>query len=447
MIIKNRDTLATTELRQQALAIVEAGINGALPPAVVKSAVKYDSSRRILTIQNHPYYLSKGRIFVIGGGKASGLMAETLENIINPENISAGVVNGKSREYKTSKIKIMPAGHPIPDDRGINGAREMLALKQDYSINENDLVICLISGGGSAMMPYPVDEVSLEDKQRITVLLLSSGAEIEEINAVRKHLSKVKGGRLGLYYAPATVISLILSDVIGDNMAAIASGPSCPDPSCFSDAYEVLERYDLVTRAPISIVDFLRKGCRGEVAETPKDLSNCHNYIIGNNRLALEAMLSKASEKGFTPYIVTAEQKGDTTTVAHSRANEILSSRYAGYNAILIGGETTLRLPDEVGKGGRNQHYAAASILEMQRYPGEWVLISIGTDGSDYLPDVAGAVVDDNSLDTAKAKGVDVKSYLDKCDSNTLLDKIGNSLIVTGDTGTNVGDVIIYLLK
>jgi len=183
------------------------------------------------------------------------------------------------------------------------------------------------------------------------------------------------------------------------------------------------------------------------VAETPKTLNNCHNYIIGDNKLALKAMLEKADEMGFTPHIITAEQKGETTEVARSRANEISSSKYGGYNAILIGGETTPKLPATAGRGGRNQHYAAVSMLAMKQYPGEWVVASAGTDGSDFLPDVAGAIVDNNSPDIARAQGIDVESYLDGYDSNVLLDRIGDSLIITGDTGTNVGDVIIYLLK
>lgn len=226
MIIKNKDALSTTTLRKQALDIIEAGIDRVLPPNIMKSAVRYKAASRILTINGDTYCLSTGRVFVIGGGKALGLMAETLEDIIHPENISAGVVNCKSGYYKTHKTKIIPAGHPIPDKRGIGGVKEMLALRHHYSIDENDLVICLISGGGSALMPYPVEEVSLEDKQTITELLLSSGAEIAEINAVRKHLSKIKGGRLGHFYSPATVVSLILSDVIGNNLAVIASGPT-----------------------------------------------------------------------------------------------------------------------------------------------------------------------------------------------------------------------------
>lgn len=446
MLIKNKHELAATELRKQALDIIEAGIARVLPPAIMKSAVRYDSARRILTVNDHAYDLSKGRLFVVGGGKASGLMAETLESIIAPDHITDGVVTCKSGDYKTSKIRIIPAGHPVPDRRGLSGVKQMLALKERYSINENDLVICLISGGGSALMPCPVNGVDLKDKQAITELLLGCGAEIQAINAVRKHLSKTKGGRLGHFYSPATVVSLILSDVIGNDLDVIASGQTCPDSTTFADAYNVLERYDLLSKVPKGVIDFLRRGCQGEVEETPKTLANCHNYIIGDNTLALKAMAEKAGEMGFAPHIVTAEQKGDTTAMAQLRAREILSAKYAGYDVVLIGGETTPKLPGTAGKGGRNQHYAAVSMLAMAGYAGDWVVASVGTDGSDFLPDVAGAIVDNNSLGSARAKKIDVELYLDKYDSNTLLRKIGGSLIVTGNTGTNVGDVILYAL-
>ncbi len=446
MIIKNRRQLATTELRNQVLQIIEAGIRRVLPLDIMRSAVSYDAASRVLKINSGTFRIATtGRIFVIGGGKASGLMAEALEGIIGAENITDGVVNYKGGKVKTQKIKALVAGHPIPDQRGMKGVGQMLALKGRYSIGEKDLVICLISGGGSSLMPCPVDEVSLRDKQKITELLISSGAKIDEINIVRKHLSRVKGGRLGDFYSPATVISLILSDVIGNDLATIASGPTYPDPSTFSNAYDVLKQYHLLNRAPRSVVGFLRKGRRGEVAETPKTLSNCYNHIIGDNRLALEAMLAEASKLGFSPYIITAQQTGDTTAVAQFRAKEVMENRYAGKDVLLIGGETTVKLPTGAGKGGRNQHYSAVSMLAMAQCPGQWIVASVGTDGSDFLPDVAGAIVDQDSLDIAQGKGIDVKSRIERYDSNTLLGSIGNSLIVTGDTGTNVGDIIVYL--
>ncbi len=356
------------------------------------------------------------------------------------------MVNSKGAHYNTRKIKVITAAHPIPDQRGIEGVADMLALKKRHSIGKNDFVICLISGGGSALMPYPVDEVSLKDKQITTGMLIVSGAEIEEINAVRKHLSKIKGGQLSNFYFSATVISLILSDVIGNNLSVIASGPTFPDQSTFTDAYNVLERYHLLNKIPENVSDFLRKGCRGEVRETPRKLLNSHNYIIGDNNLALKAMVTRAEELELSPYIVTAQQKGDTGEVAWLRASEAQDRRYAEHNILLIGGETTIKIHAHAGKGGRNQHYAAVSMLAMAKYPGEWTVASIGTDGSDFLPDVAGAIVDHNSLDIAQAKGMNAQSYLSRYDSNNLLDCLGNSLIMTGDTGTNVGDIIIYFL-
>lgn len=447
MIIRNKNEISLTGLRGQALEIIEAGIDAVLPPALLKSALTYDPVRKKLAIHNSTYDVSQGRIFVIGAGKASGLMAQAIESIIGPEHITEGVVNCNSGNYQTIRIEIVEAFHPTPDERGVNGVRKMLALKDSHSINENDLVICLISGGGSALMPYPVEEISLEGKRRITELLLGCGADIGEINAVRKHLSKVKGGRLGRFFQPATVVSLIISDVIGNSIETIASGPTAPDPSTFKDAWSVLTRYDLLRKVPRSIVNFLKRGCEGEIEETPKSLDNCANYIIADNMLALESMAQKARETGLSPLIVTARQKGETTTAALLRAKEIIDGKYAGYNAILIGGETTPSLPANHGKGGRNQHFAAVTMVAMKEYAGEWVFAAVGTDGSDFLPEVAGAIVDNNTLSRAKEKGIDVQSYLERYDSNTLLDKTGDSLMVTGSTGTNVCDIMVYILK
>jgi glycerate 2-kinase len=446
VIIKNLDELATTALRHQALKIIEAGIERVLPESIMKSAVNYNPESRVLEVDDAIYGTAEGRIFVIGGGKASGLMAEALEDKIAVDNILTGIVNCKGGNYSTKRIKVIKAGHPVPDKRGLNGVKQMLALKDKHSINSNDLVICLISGGGSALMPCPIDSISLEDKQRTTELLLRCSAEIHEINKVRKHLSKIKGGRLGEFYSPTKVVSLIISDVIGDDLDAIASGPTYPDSSTFQDAYNVLKKYDLAASVPEGVLSYLGRGCRGEVAETPKSLTNCHNHIIGNNRLALEAMAQQAEGLGFKPLIVTAEQKGDTAEAAYMRAGEILKDKYQGYNAIIIGGETTPQLPENAGRGGRNQHYAAVSMLAMKSYPGPWLAASVGTDGSDYLPDVAGALVDNDTLLRAKSRGINVKAYIDGFDSNTLFKKIGGALIMTGDTGTNVSDVMLYLL-
>jgi glycerate-2-kinase len=445
MITRNRSELETSELRRKALTIAEAAICHVLPPNLMCVSVAYSPALRTLQVIGNAYDLSMGRVFVAGGGKASGLMAETLERILGAQNITDGVVNCNSAGYATRKIRIKEAGHPIPDERGWQGVEEMLELKQKYHIGEGDFILCLISGGGSALLPCPVPGISLGDKQRVTTLLIECGAEIGEINAVRKHISKVKGGRMGESFAPARVISLIISDVVGNSFDVIASGPTYPDSSTFVDAYGVLEKYDLLMKVPASIVAYLNMGLREEVSETPKILSNCENHIIGDNRLALNAAAAKARDMGLKPFIITSQQKGDTGVMANLRANEIISGMYRNYNVILIGGETTVRLPEGHGRGGRNQHYTAASIISMEKYSTDRVLISLGTDGSDFLPDIAGAVVDSNSLSIARKKGIDPASYLARYDSFGLLDQLGNSLVRTGNTGTNVGDVIIYL--
>ncbi len=453
MIIKNKKQFTTTKLRKIALNLIEAGIEKVLPVNLMHSAVKYNAEQKILTAQNKKYSLKNGRIFVIGGGKASGLMAEELEKIIGAKNITAGAVNCINDNYKTKKIKVIKASHPIPNQAGVDGVKKMLALKKEYAIDKNDLVICLISGGASALMPCPVDGTSLKDKQNVTKLLLSSGAKIQEINVIRKHLSKIKGGQLGKFFAPATVISLIISDVVGDDLETIASGLTAPDFSTFQDAYNVLKKYNLLFC--INIAAYLKKGraCSdrsrraSKAPETPNKLNNCHNHIIGNNKSALGAMADKAYQLNLKPLIVTAEQVGDPVRMANVRAKEMINEKYTGYNVIIIGGETTPKLPDNHGRGGRNQHFIAASMLAMEKYSGDWVAASVSTDGSDYLADVAGAIVDNDSFGLAKSRGVVVKKYLARYDSNSLFKKIGGSLIIIGDTGTNIGDVMVYVLK
>ena len=446
MIIKNKKQLATTKLRKIALNLIETGIESVLPVNLMHSAVKYNVKQKILTVQNKKYNLGQGRIFVIGGGKASGLMALELEKIIGADNITAGVVNCKSSDYKTKTIKIIKASHPIPDQAGVSGVKKMLSLKKEYKINKNDTIICLISGGASALMPCPVDGVSLKDKQNVTKLLLSSGAKIQEINSIRKHLSKTKGGKLGKFFAPTLMTSLIMSDVVGDDLKTIASGPTVPDPSTFEDACDVLKKYKLLSKAPKTVIKYLKQGLIGEARETAKALSNCNNHIISNNKSALGAIADMAYQLNLKPLIVTAEQVGDPVKTANIKAKEVISKKYANYNVIIIGGETTPKLPKNHGRGGRNQHFVAASILAMKKYSGNWAVASVSTDGSDYLAGVAGAIVDNNSLLIAESRGADVKKYLAKYDSNGLFKKIGKSLIITGDTGTNVGDAMIYVL-
>jgi len=446
VIIKNREELITSGQRARAVELIEAGISRVLPSNLMRTSVKYNHNRKRLSVDGRKYDLSKVRVFVVGGGKASGSMAMELEEIMSPGSITAGIVNCKSSVNETKKIKAVTAGHPIPDAAGVQGVMEMLSMKARYGIGKGDLVIGLISGGGSSLLPCPVNDVTLEDKQVITQLLLRCGADIKEINTVRKHLSLIKGGGLAGVFAPARVISLIISDVVGDDLDVIASGPTVPDPTTYQDALSVLQKYNILDKAPQGAVDFIRRGCMGLEVETPKRLRNCENHIIGNNSMALEAMSEKARDLGIKPCIITSEMRGDTSEYAQSIAAEVKKGQYKGFGVLLIGGETTPTLPEHAGKGGRNQHYAAVSMLAMQGYTPPWLVASAGTDGSDYLPDVAGAIVDDRSLAAAVAAGLDVAAYIGRFDSNTLFTRMGRSLIITGPTGTNVSDVLLYLL-
>ena len=445
-LIKNRDDIGITSTRRSALDIIEAGIERVLPDRLLGEALTFNHEARAISIMGDTFSFRHGRLFVVGAGKAAGEMAVAVERILGAGTITAGVVSCKGGAYSTKRIEVLIAGHPVPDERGVAAATKMLDLKAEFNISSDDIVLCLLSGGGSSLLPAPVNGVSLADKQRVTDHLICSGADIGEINAVRKHLSRVKGGGLGRHFEPATVVSLIISDVVGNEPSVIASGPAAADPSTFIDALSVIRKYGLADGLPPSVLDYLERGRRGDAPETPKTLPNCRNYIVGDNRLALEAAAQRAAALGYRPLIITSEQTGDTAAIARYRAAEIITGKYAAYNVLLLGGETTPRVPGNAGWGGRNQHYTAASMLAMENYPGNWLVCAIGTDGTDYLAEVAGAVVDQEALATARRQGIDIVSHLERFDSNTLLNTLGHSLVVTGETGTNVGDAVLYML-
>jgi len=446
-MIKNRAEIETSKERKLVLDLIERGIRSVLPSAIMGACVRFDRATNTIRIVDLSFDLGKGRLFVIGAGKASGLMAQTLEEIVDPDRIAAGFVNCKDEAYGTRKIKIAKAGHPVPDEAGIAGTLAMLNLKQAYSIDERDLVLCLISGGGSALLPCPAEGITLAEKQETTKFLVSSGADIHEINTVRKHLSRTKGGGLGRHFAPARVMSLILSDVIGDNLDVIASGPTVADSSTFADAKRVLERYKLLERVAPAIRERIEAGCFGGINENPTTLDNCSNYLIGNNRIALEAMKKKAESLGLRARIITAKQVGEPSAAARKRVEEIRSGQYAGNSVLLAGGETTPVLPAKPGCGGRNQHFAAEVLQSMQGFDRPWVCASVGTDGSDFLPDVAGAIVDSSTLKAAEERNLSLPDFLARFDSNTFLHRAGNSLIMTGPTGTNVCDLVVFLTE
>lgn len=442
--IRNRAFLETSSNRKAVLDLLEAGIASVLPERVLEESLSFDSKSRLLIVNGDRVPIS-GRLFVVGGGKAGSRMAASFEEIVGLESISAGIVNTREKLRASQSIDVREAGSPIPDLRGAAGVEAMLKLKHQYDIGAKDVVICLISGGGSALLPLPIEGISLEDLRQTTSQLLECGATIQEINVVRKHLSQIKGGRLGQFFAPAMVVSLIISDVVGNDLGSIASGLTAADPSTFGNSLSVVEKYDMSDTLPKSVIRVLESGMAGRIPETPERLDNCRNLILAENRTALDAMKLCAEELGLHPVIITSEQTGDPGQASAIRADDVLNSRYPDADVLLFGGETTPVLPQDHGKGGRNQQLAAEFMLRMKEYHRPWAMASMGTDGSDFISEAAGAIVDQNSYVSMVSKGLDVEAFVGRYDAYHLFFEIENALIQTGNTGTNVCDIGVIL--
>ncbi len=387
-------------------------------------------------------------LFVVGAGKAGSKMAKAVEDRLGGK-ISGGWVNVPARTERSvsvSRIKLNPAGHPIPDEGSLKGAMEI--LKMAKRAGEGDLLISLLSGGGSALMEYPIEGVSLEDLQEMNRLLVLSGADIREINAVRKHVSMIKGGRLAKAAFPATTISLIISDVIGDPLDVIASGPTAPDETTYEDAWQVLENYSLLDRMPESIVTVLERGKRGEIPETPKPgdevFDRVINVIVANNLKAVQAAERALIEMGYNVLILGSRAEGEARHVGKFLAGLTTSIAEEGLPlsppaAIIVGGETTVRVMGQ-GVGGRNQELVLGGVRTISGLEGV-VLGSIGTDGVDGVSDAAGAIADGRTLERALSEGLRPEEFLKNNDSHTFFSWLGDA-IFTGPTLTNVMDVM-----
>jgi len=433
MKIKNYKTIGKTEDRSILLKIIERGIDAVLPEHVIQDNIKLDEN--VLKIQDKKFNLEDyKRIFVIGGGKASYEMAEIINQILK-DKIKAGYVNSTINK-QVGKITINKAGHPIPDARGVRGVRKMLSIKP----KENDLVLCLISGGGSAMMPLPQEGITLKDLKVTNDYLLKAGASIYEINSVRKHLSQVKGGNLAARLYPATVISLIISDVVGDNLSVIASGPTAPDSSTFKDALLVLGGYGLMGKVPKSVIKHLRKGLEkkvnGTVKKGDKVFKKVHNFILANTLTALNAMKEEAGKQGLNANIINSTLTGEARDAGKYIAEELLKAKKDC--ALIFGGETTVTVKGK-GLGGRNQELVLAMIEEIKDK--NVTVASAGTDGIDFYK-VAGAIADGDSYKIANKLKLDMSQYLENNDAYNFFKKMKDH-IITGYTGTNVCDVII----
>lgn len=391
------------------------------------------------------------RLLLVGFGKAAPAMTQALVEPLD-DLVDSGLIvtkYGHAASPLPGKITVFEAGHPVPDAQGLKATGEILKLVR--AADAGTLVVTLISGGGSALLVAPQDGISLADKQQTTSLLLKAGADIGELNTVRKHLSRIKGGRLAEAAYPAQVVSLILSDVIGDHLEVIASGPTAPDPTTYDAARDVLARYRLSEAVPPPVMTLLDRGARGEFPETPKPGSpifdGVSNIIVGSNRQALAAAAGAARELGCAASILADDQVGEAAEVGRQLARQALaaaSSKQGGAPlCLLVGGETTVTVRGH-GTGGRNMELALAFAMAVEGRPGI-TLLSAGTDGTDGPTDAAGAIVDGTTITRARQLGLNPQVYLDDNNSYGFFDKCGG-LLVTGATGTNVMDLQIMVI-
>ncbi len=436
-------------LRRQAQLIFRAALRAADPTEAVRRHLRVRGDTLIAGARRYSLKTVQN-IYVLGAGKAGAPMAAALERLLG-RRLSGGVVNVKYGHLVPLKcIALNECGHPIPDAHGVRGAQLIAELAA--RAGERDLVICVISGGASALLPAPAAPVTLEEKQQTTRLLLACGATIHEINAVRKHISTIKGGQLARLAFPARIISLLLSDVIGDDPDVIGSGPTAPDASTFSDALAVLDKYDLRRRVPPSVRERLEQGAAGLIPETPKPgdevFARTQNLIVGSNRLAVEAAEQMARRLGLRPLVLSTTIEGETREVARVHAaiaREILTSGRPAKPpvALISGGETTVTLRGQ-GLGGRNQEFVLAAAIELAGLP-RVVVLSAGTDGTDGPTDAAGAIADGATLARAERLGLDARKHLAENDSYHFFEPLGD-LLKTGPTNTNVMDVRLILV-
>ncbi|MBI1736786.1 MAG: glycerate kinase [Candidatus Rokubacteria bacterium] len=427
--------------REALLAVWQAALAAGDPAPLVAASLRVDGG----TLRAGPFALDLAalrRVIVLGCGKAGGAMAQAVEAVLG-DRISAGFVVVKDGYTKpTRRIRLAEARHPVPDARGQAAAETLVALAE--SAGADDLVLFLVSGGGSALTPAPAPPVTLEEKQSVTRLLLAAGATIGELNAVRKHLSRVKGGRLARAAAPARLVTLALSDVIGDPLDVIASGPTAPDPTMFRDALDVLERRGVRARVPGSVRARLDAGARGEIEETPKPgdplFARVANVVIGNNTLVTDAALAAAQRLGLRPALLTRALEGEAREVARDVVARIRSAPRG--TCLIAGGETTVTVRGG-GSGGRCQEFALAAAVELAGTD-DVVVLAAGTDGTDGPTDAAGAVVDGTTVARAAARGLDAAGALDANDAGTLLAATAD-LIITGPTNTNLLDLYVAL--
>jgi hydroxypyruvate reductase len=437
---------ARSSLRTDLVAIFRAALAAVDPAQRVAAHLVRDGER--IWVQSGLTVVTTWQppTLVVGAGKAAARMAAACEQILGAAAVSGEVIVADGCARNTESIRVTEAGHPLPDRRGEDATQRIVEMLR---IGRAGGTLCLISGGASSLLVQPQPPVRLQDKITTTRLLLECGAEIGEMNCVRKHLSAVMGGGLGRLVR-GRLSSLLLSDVVGDDPATIGSGPTVPDPTTFTDAWQVLERYNLIERVPGAVAQLLRDGVKGQIAETLKpgspEAERCRNLIVGSNRTALQGAAEAARSLGWTVHIEANPLRGDTTPAARKFGAALgqLTHQTAGTRlCVLAGGETTVTVTGP-GRGGRNQEFALALIREVAGLP--IVLLSAGTDGIDGPTEAAGAFVDGTSLQRARTLGLDPEAALVANDSYSFFAALGD-LFQCGPTGTNVMDTKVALIN
>ncbi len=437
------------QMKQNAVAIFNVGLKAVDPEACIHRICKLENN--IFKVNNKSYDLSLFEcIVVLGMGKAAATMAKALEDILK-DRIAAGLVLVKYDHVEHLEfISLIEAGHPIPDANGIKGAKELIKMAGDA--DEKTLVINLISGGGSALMTLPAKGITLKDKQETTKIFLGCGATIHEINTIRKHLSCIKGGLLAKTVYPATLICLVLSDVVGDDLDIIACGPCMPDPGTFINCLEIIQTYNLKDLLPKAVIKHFEKGQASMIPETPKlgevIFEKVSHTIIASNIKALHEAEKKAKSLGYNTMLLSSMIEGETRDAAafHTAiAKEILATGYPlkPPACILSGGETTVTLKGD-GKGGRNQEFALASAIKIQDQD-HIVVLSAGTDGTDGPTDAAGAFADNTTFQRAYVLGLKPELFLQNNNAYPFFEQLSD-LFKTGPTNTNVMDIRIMLI-
>ena len=434
----------TQSQRDTALTMARAGLAAVDPAAAVRRYVHRDGTR--LVVGDRVYNLAEfDRVLMVGAGKASAPMAQALAEALG-DRLAGGWVNVKyGHELAVPGVTIHPAGHPVPDEASVEGTQAIARLLE--AAGERDLVLCAISGGGSALMTLPAPGLSLADFQAMTGALLRSGATINELNALRKHLDRVKGGGLARLAAPATLVALLLSDVVGNPLDVIASGPTVPDTTTFEEACAVVDRYGLWDALPPAMTARLRAGRAGDIPDTPKAgdplFERVQTVVVGSLAQAAEAALTQARDLGFHTLLLSTYVEGEAREVGRVCAAIARELAREGRPlprpaCVVLGGETTVTVRGH-GKGGRNQELALAAIPALAGLD-DVLLLTVATDGSDGPTDAAGAFADGTSLARAQSLGLDPLAYLAHNDAYTFFELMGD-LLITGPTRTNVNDL------